>query len=142
MSSFSAKSCIVFAFAGLTFACKKEEPAPQPQPAEPAQVAQPVQAAPNHAAAARKLFKSRCTVCHGESGHGDGPGAAALNPKPRNYSDDAWQKSITDELIANTIVQGGTAVGKSPIMPPNPDLKDKPEVVAELVKIVRSFANK
>ena len=31
------------------------------------------------------------------------------------------------------------AVGKSPVMPGNPDLKNQDEVVAELVKIIRGF---
>ncbi len=70
---------------------------------------------------------------------GNGPGAAQLNPKPRNYTDKAWQKSVTDDQIKNTILLGGAAVGKSPIMPANPDLDGKPEVVDGLVNIVRSF---
>jgi hypothetical protein len=37
------------------------------------------------------------------------------------------------------IIEGGAAVGKSPLMTPNADLKDKPDVVAALVKKVRSF---
>ncbi len=100
--------------------------------------AQPAAAA-NPATAARKAFKSKCVVCHGDHGAGDGPGAAALNPKPRAFGDSEWQASITDEQITKVIVQGGAAVGKSAAMPPNPDLKNKPEVVAELVKIVRDF---
>jgi hypothetical protein len=31
------------------------------------------------------------------------------------------------------------AVGRTPGMPPNPDLQSKPDVVAELVKIVRKY---
>jgi mono/diheme cytochrome c family protein len=85
------------------------------------------------------MFHARCIVCHGEKGMGDGPGAAALNPKPRNYTDGTWQAKVTDEQIKNTIMYGGAAVGKSPIMPASPDLQSKPEVVDELVKIVRSF---
>jgi len=27
-----------------------------------------------------------CSPCHGTSGRGDGPAAAALNPKPANYT--------------------------------------------------------
>jgi mono/diheme cytochrome c family protein len=105
-----------------------------PAQAEPAA---PVVADP--AAEARSLFKARCVVCHGESGKGDGPGAAALNPKPRDYSDAAWQASVTDEQIKKTILFGGAAIGKSPNMPGNPDLEAKPAVVDELVKRVRSF---
>jgi hypothetical protein len=85
-------------------------------------------------------FKVLCATCHGESGKGDGPGAVALNPKPRNYTDANWQKTVTDEELRKIIVQGGQAVGKSPLMPPNPDLQTKPGVVEALVQKVRSFA--
>jgi hypothetical protein len=88
--------------------------------------------------AARDAFKSRCAPCHGETGHGDGPGAAALNPKPRNYTDHAWQKTVTDDQIRKTILYGGAAVGKSPAMPANPDLDGKPDLDG-LVAVVRSF---
>jgi hypothetical protein len=37
------------------------------------------------------------------------------------------------------ILKGGGAVGKSPLMPSNPDLESKPAVVDELVKIVRGY---
>ena len=38
-----------------------------------------------------------------------------------------------------TIVLGGPGVGLSPGMAPNPELANKPEVVQELVKIVRQW---
>ncbi len=91
--------------------------------------------------AAREIFNSRCSACHGTDGKGDGPGAAALNPKPRNYTDKTWQSSVTDEQIKKTILYGGAAVGKSPIMPASPDLDGKPEVLDGLVKIVRGFGS-
>ena len=34
-------------------------------------------------AATAALFKTRCALCHGPDGHGNGPGAAALKPAPR-----------------------------------------------------------
>jgi mono/diheme cytochrome c family protein len=89
--------------------------------------------------AAKEIFEQRCSACHGTSGKGDGPGAAALNPKPRNYSDKTWQGATTDEQIKKAILLGGAGVGKSPIMPASPDLDSKPEVVEGLVKIVRGF---
>lgn len=89
---------------------------------------------------ARVLFNERCAACHGTEGKGNGPGAVALNPKPRNYTDKAWQASVSDEQIRKTIMLGGAGVGKSPIMPASPDLDEKPEVVEGLVQIVRSFA--
>ncbi len=96
---------------------------------------------PSPAAAAQDLYKTRCVPCHGETGKGDGPGAAALTPKPRNYTDAAWQKSVKDEDIKKTILYGGAAVGKSPLMPGNPDLDgdDKKAQLDALVAIVRGF---
>lgn len=86
------------------------------------------------------IFTTRCATCHGVDGKGTGPAAQALNPKPRDYSDAAWQKSVTDEQIAMTIVKGGAAMGKSPLMAANPDLEQQPVVVEGLVKMVRGFA--
>jgi len=92
-------------------------------------------------AEAQQIFQARCSVCHGQFGRGDGPGAAALNPKPQNYGDEAWQKKVTDAEIEKAIVQGGAAVGRSAQMVPNPDLADKPGVVAALREKVRSFGD-
>jgi mono/diheme cytochrome c family protein len=86
------------------------------------------------------VFTTRCATCHGQDGKGTGPAAAALNPKPRDYSDPEWQKSVTDEQLKKTIVEGGQAVGKSPLMAPNPDLANQPVVLDGLVKIVRGFS--
>jgi len=129
---------------GLAFAgCKKNEtnasappPATSPAaaPVTPAVAAEPL--------TAESVFKTRCSTCHGEGGHGDGPASVALNPKPRNYTDPDWQKSVTDEQLKKTIVGGGVAVGKSPLMVPNPDLAGKDDVLDGLVKIIRSFAPK
>jgi len=88
---------------------------------------------------AHGIFNTRCATCHGQFGRGDGPGAAALDPKPRNYADAAWQTTVTDEYIEKVIVYGGISVGKSPLMVPNPDLEAKPGVVAALREKVRSF---
>lgn len=89
---------------------------------------------------AREIFSTRCVPCHGAQGHGDGVAAAALNPHPRNFGDTAWQASITDANIERTIREGGAAMGKSPLMPANPDLSSRPEVVAALRAHVRSLA--
>jgi len=107
-----------------------------------AAAAEPDSQAPSGAEAkgeAEQMFRSRCVVCHGEKGLGNGPGSTALNPKPRNYTDGTWQANVTDDQIKNVIMYGGAAAGKSPIMPASPDLQSKPEVVDELVKIVRGF---
>ena len=66
---------------------------------------------------------------------------AGLMPKPRNFQDAAWQKSVSDEHIEQIVQYGGAAVGKSPAMPANPDLTSKPEVVAALRAHVRALAS-
>jgi hypothetical protein len=86
--------------------------------------------------AARDTFKARCAPCHGETGHGDGPALAKLPVKPPNFGDVTWQNSVTDEELRKAIVDGGTAVGKSPAMPAGRDLE--PGVDA-LLALVRSF---
>lgn len=112
---------------------------------EPAAAAASVReaAAPAISAAARaeakEIFATRCAACHGPDGRGDGPGAAAMVPKPRNYHDAAWQAQVKDDEIEKAIVYGGAAVGRSPAMVGNPDLGSKPEVVRALREIVREF---
>jgi mono/diheme cytochrome c family protein len=89
---------------------------------------------------ASDIFKDRCVTCHGEQGHGDGPGASNLMPKPMDFHNSNWQVSVSDADIAKAIVHGGAAVGLSSQMQPNPDLEDKPGVVAALVERVRELA--
>ncbi|HEY1960179.1 MAG TPA: c-type cytochrome [Polyangiaceae bacterium] len=112
----------------------KNQPSGAPSATGPATVA-----AQSPEAEAKDIFKVRCAMCHGPSGNGDGPTAATLNPKPRDFGAKDWQKSVTDSQLRAIIVGGGTSVGKSPLMPSNPDLNDKPAVADELVKIVRGF---
>ncbi len=88
---------------------------------------------------AQLMFASVCATCHGADGTGNGPAAETLQPKPRNYTDAAWQASVTDDELRATILKGGQAVGKSPMMPGNPQLEGKPEVLDGLVQIIRNF---
>ncbi len=91
---------------------------------------------------AEAMFGQICATCHGPGGKGDGPVAANLPVKPRNYTDAAWQASVTDDQIKDIILKGGQAMGKSPMMPPNPDLASDPEKLDALVQIVRGFGKK
>ena len=90
-------------------------------------------------AEAADIFESRCVACHGAEGRGDGPAASNLKPKPMNFHNPRWQKSINDATIARAIVSGGAAVGVSAEMAANPDLEDEPAVVAALVEHVRQL---
>lgn len=130
----------------LLAACGKNNEPPPPSSGSP--TAQPESAPHNGtarrdpAATAKAMFGTVCATCHGADGTGNGPAAANLNPKPRNYTDPAWQASVTDEDIKKTILLGGQGVGKSPMMPGQPQLRQEPEVLDELVKIIRGFGKK
>lgn len=88
---------------------------------------------------AQQMFAMVCATCHGIDGAGKGPAAETLATRPRDYSDPKWQANITDEQIREIIVKGGQGVGKSPLMPGQPALQDHPEVLDELVQIIRKF---
>jgi mono/diheme cytochrome c family protein len=123
-------ACLLFT------ACGKKSDDKPPEPLPPASVAPTA----DDVAAAKTVFAQRCTPCHGPSGTGDGPASASLNPKPRNYTDAAWQASVDDPYLEKIIKFGGAAVGKSPAMPNNPDLS--PGVISALKDIVRAFNKK
>jgi len=70
------------------------------------------------AAKGKVSFENTCVACHGPQGKGDGPAAAALDPKPKNLSDAALLSTQTDEYIFKVISEGGASVGLSPMMAP------------------------
>ncbi len=52
------------------------------------------------------IYAEKCTVCHGPKGKGDGPGGAALNPKPRDHTDGKYMNSRTNEQLLEVIHNG------------------------------------
>jgi mono/diheme cytochrome c family protein len=86
----------------------------------------------------QKLFQTRCFVCHGRGGKGDGPSATGLAEKPQDLTDPTWQRATSDDRIRTVIQGGGIAIGKTSAMPPNPDLTQ--EQLQGLVSFVRSLA--
>lgn len=90
-------------------------------------------------AEADTVWAQRCSTCHGAGGKGDGVAAAALTPKPRDFTSATWQAGVTDEHIQKVILEGGQSVGLSMMMTPNPDLASKPDVVKALCAHVRGL---
>ena len=64
----------------------------------------------------RQIFITNCSACHGVEGKGDGAAAAALDPKPRNFTDAAYMKARPKATLLKVITEGGASVGLSPVM--------------------------
>lgn len=47
----------------------------------------------------KKLFRSRCAICHGAKGFGDGAGSKALTPKPANLTSTRVQGQVDGEIF-------------------------------------------
>ena len=75
---------------------------------------------PELVAQGKSLFSVNCVSCHGVGGGGDGAAAAALNPKPRNFtSDQGWKYGRGVARIARTLSEGspGTAMAAFQAIP-------------------------
>ena len=96
-------------------------------------------------AAGKSLFvKTNCNSCHGMEGKGDGPVAAALDPKPRDYTagdfkfDADKDGSVgSDSDLALVIKNGAAQYGGSAMMMPNPTLSE-PDIKL-LIAYIRSL---
>lgn len=85
-------------------------------------------------------YQQFCASCHGKDGAADTPTALAMNPKPRAFTDAAWQDDpqTTDERIKKVIKDGGPAVGLSATMAPWGSVLSDAEM-DEIVALIRSF---
>ncbi len=91
--------------------------------------------------AAKISYTTYCAQCHGATGQGNGPSAATLMPKPRNFSDCKLMASIPDATLANVIRNGGGVARLNPAMPAWRDVLS-PDQIDGLVAYVRTFCGK
>ena len=83
------------------------------------------------------LYQHTCAPCHGPHGKGDGPAAAALNPKPRDHSNGAYMDKLTNRHIHDVIKMGGAAFGY-PTMPGQPQLTE--DQLVQIISFVRTLS--
>ena len=59
-----------------------------------------------------ELFQANCAACHGATGHGDGPNARSIDPKPVNFADRTRAQQRSVFALEQVIDQGitGTAM--------------------------------
>jgi mono/diheme cytochrome c family protein len=82
-----------------------------------------------------EIYVERCAACHGDGGAGDGPAAAALEPRPRNFRDASFWTNRTDDQLRQVVRDGKPGT----LMSPFKDVLSAPEIDA-VVAYVRSFA--
>jgi mono/diheme cytochrome c family protein len=90
----------------------------------------PELSAPLHPERGPGLYRDRCASCHGPAGHGDGPGAAGLHPRPANLAEHQYTLDALGAVLWNGVA--GTA------MPAWRDLA--PDDLAALAAAVRSLS--
>jgi mono/diheme cytochrome c family protein len=85
----------------------------------------------------KTIFQTRCFVCHGREGKGNGPASTGLGATVRDLTDPSWQNSTSDETIRSVIRNGGQAAGGSIAVAPNRDLSDAQ--IQSLVRYIRQL---
>src|SRR3984957_9836974 len=128
-----------FLFALLSLSLSSQQPAAAPAqsgiPPEAARMVNPVTPTAESQAHAKKVYGYDCAMCHGETGNGKGDVVADLKLSLKDYTDPAALKDMTDGEIFYIIKNGKGQ------MPPEGD-RAKPEMVWNMVILVRSFAKK
>jgi len=79
---------------------------------------EPKAAATVSAADATRLFGVNCARCHGAGGRGDGPDSQRLGDFVPDFTSEGFHRWRSDDELLTAIREGGTAVGRGPMMPP------------------------
>ena len=87
----------------------------------------------------KEFYAKHCAGCHGPTGKGDGPAAAAINPKPTDFTNKAYMAGLKYQYLFDLIQKGGAAVGKSPLIPPF-GAKMKEGEIRDLIAYVKALA--
>jgi len=66
----------------------------------------------------KRLFYQYCVWCHADATPAGPSNRSNLNPAPPLANDGTTLNSVSDDFLRNTITLGGSAVGKSALMPP------------------------
>jgi mono/diheme cytochrome c family protein len=92
----------------------------------------------------KATFTTLCVSCHGETGKGDGPVGAMLQPPPRDFSKAEFKFDAdgdgtpgTDDDLRAVITKGAGAFGGSPLMAPNPSLSA--DDISNLIAYIRTL---
>jgi cytochrome c5 len=66
----------------------------------------------------KRVFYKTCVWCHADSTPAGPSNRSNVSPTPPLFNDGAIINALPDEFMQNTITLGGSAMGKSAMMPP------------------------
>jgi cytochrome c5 len=140
--------CLALALGALFLAgaCGKSKAIAPPSPLDRAYDVEPDWSDAQHLiplnytqAQGKRLFYTYCVWCHADSTPAGPSNRSNINPLPPLANDGATFNSMSDELLRNTITLGGSAMGKSGMMPAwGKTLTQKQ--VQELIAYLRAIA--
>ena len=110
---------------------------PSDKLAEARALTSPVPDSPDAVEKGKALYEGRggCVNCHGKSGMGDGPAAAALDPSPRNFHHHGFWRHRTEGEIFWVIKHGSPGTSMIGF---NGTLSD--EEIWTVIRYLRGFA--
>ncbi|HEV2493765.1 MAG TPA: cytochrome c [Terriglobia bacterium] len=87
----------------------------------------------------KRVFYRNCVWCHADATPAGPSNRSNLTPAPPLMNDGETFNSLSDEFLENTITLGGSAMGKSAMMPPWGRTLTRDEIVA-VIAYVRAIA--
>lgn len=87
----------------------------------------------------KRVFYRNCVWCHADATPAGPSNRSNLTPAPPLISDGEAFNPLNDEFLENTITLGGSAMGKSAMMPPWGRTLTRDEIVA-VIAYIRAIA--
>jgi len=87
----------------------------------------------------KRIFYDKCIWCHADASPAGPSNRSNLIPQPPSLSDGNVLNSLSDGFIRNIVTLGGSALGKSPMMPPWGNTLNEKEIHA-VIAYVRAVA--
>jgi mono/diheme cytochrome c family protein len=88
-------------------------------------------------ATGKRVYDLRCFPCHGLDGRGDGPTAAMIAPKPRNFRDPEFWRARTIEQVRLAVRRGRPGT----LMPPFQGVLSEADIDAVVAYLQSAFAS-
>jgi mono/diheme cytochrome c family protein len=137
--------CVLLFVVALAASCKKQAPA-QPDPLARAYDSEPDWNDAQHVipltyqqSQGKRLFYTYCVWCHADATPAGPSNRSNLQPMPPLMNDGSVLNGRSDEDMVNLITLGGSALGKSAMMPPYGQTLRKDDIRA-LVAYMRAIA--